>query len=105
MKKRNLVLVRHGQSEWNAKNLFTGWKDPDLTGLGLNEAENAGILINKTGINFDKMFTSNLIRAQKTGSIILSTMQQADVQIIKNQSLNEMEGVSLLLQKWFNKSK
>ena len=95
MKKRNLVLVRHGQSEWNAKNLFTGWKDPDLTGLGLNEAENAGILINKTGINFDKMFTSNLIRAQKTGSIILSTMQQADVQIIKNQSLNERNYGSL----------
>lgn len=95
MKKRNLVLVRHGQSEWNAKNLFTGWKDPDLTGLGLNEAENAGILINKTGINFDKMFTSNLIRAQKTGSIILSTMQQADVQIIRNQSLNERNYGSL----------
>ena len=95
MKKRNLVLVRHGQSEWNAKNLFTGWKDPDLTKLGLNEAENAGILINKTGINFDKMFTSNLIRAQKTGSIILSTMQQADVQIIKNQSLNERNYGSL----------
>ena len=95
MEKRNLVLVRHGQSEWNAKNLFTGWKDPDLTGLGLNEAENAGILINKTGINFDKMFTSNLIRAQKTGSIILSTMQQADVQIIKNQSLNERNYGSL----------
>ena len=95
MEKRNLVLVRHGQSEWNAKNLFTGWKDPDLTGLGLNEAENAGILINKTGINFDKMFTSNLIRAQKTGSIILSTMQQADVQIIRNQSLNERNYGSL----------
>lgn len=95
MKKRNLVLVRHGQSEWNAKNLFTGWKDPDLTELGLNEAENAGILINKTGINFDKMFTSNLIRAQKTGSIILSTMQQADVQTIKNQSLNERNYGSL----------
>ncbi len=95
MEKRNLVLVRHGQSEWNAKNLFTGWKDPDLTELGLNEAENAGILINKTGINFDKMFTSNLIRAQKTGSIILSTMQQADVQIIKNQSLNERNYGSL----------
>lgn len=95
MEKRNLVLVRHGQSEWNAKNLFTGWKDPDLTELGLNEAENAGILINKTGINFDKMFTSNLIRAQKTGSIILSTMKQADVQIIKNQSLNERNYGSL----------
>ena len=95
MKKRNLVLVRHGQSEWNAKNLFTGWKDPDLTELGLNEAENAGILINKTGISFNKMFTSNLIRAQKTGSIILSAMQQADVQIIKNQSLNERNYGSL----------
>ena len=60
MKKRNLILVRHGQSEWNAKNLFTGWKDPDLTNLGVNEAGNAGALIKETQIEFDEMFTSNL---------------------------------------------
>ena len=64
MKNRNLILVRHGQSEWNAKNLFTGWKDPDLTEIGLKEAKNAGILINEIGIAFNKMFTSNLIRAE-----------------------------------------
>ena len=53
MKKRNLILVRHGQSEWNAKNLFTGWKDPGLTETGLEEAKNAGLLIGSQDISFD----------------------------------------------------
>ena len=52
MKNRNLILVRHGQSEWNAKNLFTGWKDPGLTEIGLKEAKNAGLLINEMMRNF-----------------------------------------------------
>ena len=71
MKKRNLILVRHGQSEWNAKNLFTGWENPGLTEIGKAEAENAGNLINNLGICFDCLFTSALIRAQFTGTIIL----------------------------------
>ena len=95
MKNRNLILVRHGQSEWNAKNLFTGWKDPGLTEIGLKEAKNAGLLINKIGIAFNKMFTSNLMRAQKTGLIILDTIDQSDIQIIKNESLNERNYGSL----------
>lgn len=95
MKNRNLILVRHGQSEWNAKNLFTGWKDPGLTEIGLKEAKNAGLLINKIGIAFNKMFTSNLMRAQKTGLIILDTIKQSDIQIIKNEALNERNYGSL----------
>ena len=95
MKNRNLILVRHGQSEWNAKNLFTGWKDPGLTEIGLKEAKNAGILINEIGIAFNKMFTSNLIRAQGTGLIILDTINQSDIQIIKNEALNERNYGSL----------
>ena len=95
MKNRNLILVRHGQSEWNAKNLFTGWKDPGLTEIGLKEAKNAGLLINEIGIAFNKMFTSNLMRAQKTGLIILDTINQSDIQIIKNEALNERNYGSL----------
>ena len=64
MKKRNLILVRHGQSEWNAKNLFTGWENPGLTETGKKEAESAGNLIKNLGINLDYLFTSALIRAQ-----------------------------------------
>ena len=70
--KRNLILVRHGQSEWNEKNLFTGWKDPGLTTLGYEEAKHAGDLIKKTQINFDCMFTSDLQRAQITGDFIFN---------------------------------
>lgn len=83
-----LVLVRHGQSEWNAKNLFTGWKDPDLTELGIEEANKAGSYLKELNIKFDVMFTSNLIRAQKTGDIILKAINQTP-QIIKNLALNE----------------
>jgi len=95
MKKRNLILVRHGQSEWNEKNLFTGWKDPGLTDLGVDEANNAGCLIKETEIIFDEMFTSNLGRAQKTGSIILDVLDQINVAIIKNEALNERNYGSL----------
>ena len=95
MKKRNLILVRHGQSEWNEKNLFTGWKDPGLTDLGVDEANNSGRLIKETEIIFDEMFTSNLGRAQKTGSIILDVLDQINVAIIKNEALNERNYGSL----------
>ena len=89
MKKSTLVLVRHGQSEWNKKNLFTGWKDPNLTKQGINEASEAGKQLNSLGINFDVMFTSDLIRAQETGRIILKEMNQKSVAIVKSQKLNE----------------
>ena len=89
MKKRNLILVRHGQSEWNAKNLFTGWENPGLTETGKTEAKNAGDLINNLDIDFDCLFTSALIRAQITGKIILKTINQEDIKIIENKALNE----------------
>ena len=89
MKKRNLILVRHGQSEWNAKNLFTGWENPGLTEIGKTEAKNAGDLINNLDISFDCLFTSALIRAQLTGTIILKTINQESIKIIENKALNE----------------
>ena len=87
--KSKLVLVRHGQSEWNAKNLFTGWKDPKLTDLGIQEAIKAGDLLETRNLKFDLMFTSDLFRAQETGRLILEQMNQADIQVIEDQSLNE----------------
>ena len=84
-----LVLVRHGQSEWNAKNLFTGWKDPKLTDLGIQEAIKAGDLLETRNLKFDLMFTSDLFRAQETGRLILEQMNQTDIQVIEDQSLNE----------------
>ena len=89
MKQRNLILVRHGQSEWNEKNLFTGWENPGLTNKGKSEAENAGKLIRNLGITFDCLFTSALIRAQLTGSIILSQINQEEIPIFKDKALNE----------------
>ena len=87
--KSKLVLVRHGQSEWNAKNLFTGWKDPKLTDLGIQEAIKAGDLLETRNLKFDLMFTSDLFRAQETGRLILEQMNQTDIQVIEDQSLNE----------------
>ena len=84
----NLILIRHGQSEWNALNQFTGWKDPDLTAKGIEEAHNAGKIISSLKINFDLVFTSALIRAQNTAQIILKEINQP-LSTIKNQALNE----------------
>ena len=95
MKTRNLILVRHGQSEWNEQNLFTGWKDPGLTELGIKEAKNAGSLISDKGIRFDEMFTSMLVRAQDTGAIILDSINQQNIPITKNKALNERNYGSL----------
>jgi len=85
----NLVLVRHGQSEWNEKNLFTGWKDPNLTKKGIGEAIEAGKLLKAKNMKFDLMYTSNLSRAQETGRLILEEMNLANITIEKDQSLNE----------------
>ena len=85
----SLVLVRHGQSEWNKKNLFTGWKNPDLTTQGINEAISAGIELKDKDYQFDIMFTSDLLRAQKTGEIILEQLDVKNLPIVKHQALNE----------------
>jgi 2,3-bisphosphoglycerate-dependent phosphoglycerate mutase len=84
-----LVLVRHGQSEWNKLNLFTGWRDPDLTETGVEEARRAGKLIKKERIVFDIAFTSGLKRAQHTLEMILGELGQQDLETIKDQAINE----------------
>lgn len=92
MKDKNfLVLVRHGQSEWNAKNLFTGWKDPGLTPKGEKEASNAGKLIKERDIKFSMMFTSGLKRAQITGQMILERIEQTHIEVVRDQALNERD--------------
>ncbi|MGD9480676.1 UNVERIFIED_ORG: 2,3-bisphosphoglycerate-dependent phosphoglycerate mutase [Roseateles sp. XES5] len=86
-----LVLVRHGQSEWNLKNLFTGWRDPDLTALGVEEAKTGGKALAETGIKFDIAFTSDLTRAQKTLGLILDEIGQPGLETIRDQALNERD--------------
>ncbi|MFT4347414.1 2,3-bisphosphoglycerate-dependent phosphoglycerate mutase [Bartonella ancashensis] len=88
---RTLVLVRHGQSEWNTKNLFTGWRDPDLTEKGRMEAIAAGINLKKEGLKFNIAYTSSLQRAQKTAQHILKQMGQSSLKLIKNSALNERD--------------
>ena len=84
----NLILIRHGQSEWNALNQFTGWKDPGLTNKGIEEAQNAAKIINNLAIRFDLAFTSALKRAQDTADIILQETKQSLI-TIKDKALNE----------------
>ncbi|MEM1039876.1 MAG: 2,3-bisphosphoglycerate-dependent phosphoglycerate mutase [Pseudomonadota bacterium] len=84
-----LVLVRHGQSEWNKQNLFTGWKDPDLTEQGVAEAIEAGRVLGERKMTFDIAFTSVLQRAEKTCQHILDGVGQSDLHTIHDQALNE----------------
>ncbi len=86
---RTLVLVRHGQSEWNLKNLFTGWEDPGLTELGMAEARAAGQRLKARGYVFDKAFTSVLSRAQHTLQLILQELGQTGVATVRDKALNE----------------
>ena len=86
-----LVLVRHGQSEWNLKNLFTGWKDPGLTEKGVAEAKAAGQALRAGGLHFDIAFTSDLTRAQNTLKLILEEMGQTGLETRKDIALNERD--------------
>ncbi|SDP35128.1 phosphoglycerate mutase [Phyllobacterium sp. YR620] len=86
-----LVLVRHGQSEWNLKNLFTGWRDPGLTELGHKEAIEAGKRLKAKGLQFDIAYTSVLSRAQATLDHILEEVGQTGLDTIRNQALNERD--------------
>ncbi len=88
---RLLVLVRHGQSDWNLKNLFTGWKDPDLTPQGIAEASAAGQRLKAMGLSFDVAYTSALTRAQHTCRLILGELGQSDLPTIREQALNERD--------------
>ena len=86
-----LVLVRHGESEWNKLNLFTGWKDPDLTAKGIAEAQHAVELLKRERLSFDVAFTSELTRAQHTLTIILEGLGQPDLETVRDQQLNERD--------------
>ena len=91
MSDRLLVLVRHGQSEWNLKNLFTGWKDVDLTEKGIEEARAAGKKLKAQGLSFDVAFTSGLKRAQNTLDLLLAEMGQSNIPIHRDLALNERD--------------
>ena len=88
---RTLILVRHGESEWNLKNLFTGWKNPDLTEKGVAEARKAGQRLKAAGLVPDYCFTSALVRAQHTLDLILEEMGIVNMTITRNQALNERD--------------
>jgi 2,3-bisphosphoglycerate-dependent phosphoglycerate mutase len=86
-----LVLVRHGESEWNRLNMFTGWQDVDLSEEGVAEAHRAGAMLKAEGRRLDVAFTSTLKRAQNTLKVILSELEQEDVPIIQDSALNERD--------------
>jgi 2,3-bisphosphoglycerate-dependent phosphoglycerate mutase len=86
-----LVLVRHGQSDWNLKNLFTGWKDPDLSPKGVDEAKAAGQRLKAKDLKFDLCFTSALTRAQHTLKLILNELGQTGLSETRDQALNERD--------------
>ncbi len=92
-----LVLVRHGQSIYNLENRFTGWKDVDLTQQGIDEAIQAGKILKKNDFNFDIAYTSNLIRAQETLSLILKELNSS-LTPITNEALNERDYGDLIGQ-------
>src|ERR1700733_3904979 len=91
MRSRILVLLRHGQSEWNLKNRFTGWRDVDLTDKGINEARDAGRKLKAQGVRFDVGFTSALVRAQHSLDLVLKEMEQTSIPVIKDPALNERD--------------
>src|ERR1700688_41462 len=88
---RTLVIVRHGQSEWNLLNLFTGWRDVDLSARGIEEAQAAGRRLKAKGLRFGIAFTSALKRAQRTLDIMLEELGQTGLPTLKDQALNERD--------------
>ena len=88
---RTLILVRHGESEWNLKNLFTGWKNPDLTEKGIEEARAVGRRLKAAGFIPDYCFTSALKRAHHSLDLILEEMGIVNMTITRNQALNERD--------------
>jgi 2,3-bisphosphoglycerate-dependent phosphoglycerate mutase len=91
MADRLLVLVRHGQSEWNLTNQFTGWKDVDLTPTGIEEARAAGRALKAQSIRFDVGFTSVLKRAQRSLDLMLEEMGQESIPVFRDLALNERD--------------
>ena len=104
---RTLVLLRHGQSEWNLKNLFTGWRDPGLTPLGYAEAAGAGVALRQAGLRFDRAFVSDLSRAQETLKTALASLDQSDLEpmihiALRERSYGDLSGLNKdeARQKW-----
>jgi 2,3-bisphosphoglycerate-dependent phosphoglycerate mutase len=91
MTDRLLVLVRHGQSEWNLQNLFTGWRDVGLTEKGIAEARAGGRQLKALGLRFDIAFTSALTRAQRTLELMLEELGQRSIPVLRDQALNERD--------------
>jgi len=91
MTDRLLVLVRHGESEWNLKNLFTGWRDVDLTPNGIAEARAAGRKLKAQGVSFTMAFTSALIRAQRSLDLMLEELGQSGIPVFRDKALNERD--------------
>ena len=93
---KNILLIRHGQSEWNKLNLFTGFKNIELSSQGVEEANKAGQSFKELQLKFDLVFTSELKRAQDTAKIILENLSQWEElndkgKIVKNINLNERD--------------
>jgi 2,3-bisphosphoglycerate-dependent phosphoglycerate mutase len=84
-----LILLRHGQSQWNLENRFTGWVDVDLTAEGEAQATRGGELIKAAGIHVDKAYTSVLRRAQRTGALAMASAGQGDLEFTNDWRLNE----------------
>lgn len=84
-----LVLLRHGQSQWNLENRFTGWVDVDLTAEGEAQARRGGALLKEAGVRFDRAYTSVLTRAIRTGEMALAEAGQGDLALVKDWRLNE----------------
>jgi 2,3-bisphosphoglycerate-dependent phosphoglycerate mutase len=85
----HLLLIRHGQSTWNAENLFTGWVDVPLSELGRKEAREGGERLASEGVVVDRAFTSTLVRAIETGRIVLEALGQGDLEQTRAWQLNE----------------
>ena len=88
---RFVVIMRHGQSAWNLKNLFTGWSNPGLSEKGICQARRAGRALKAQNCLFDIAFTSRLARAERTLSLVLDELGQSDVEIRRDQALNERD--------------
>lgn len=87
----DLTLVRHGQSDWNNKNLFTGWENPDLTSKGIDEAHATGLLLKKQSKIYSYLFTSLLDRAINTANIILEELDLNGINVVRDEALNERD--------------
>ena len=91
----DFTLVRHGQSDWNNKNLFTGWENPGLTSKGIDEAHATGLLLKKQSKIYSYLFTSLLDRAINTANIILEELDLNGINVVRDEALNERDYVEL----------